>query len=88
MEAQIGCPSRNLDEEESFMKLKVASLLVLTSLILTFAFVTSAPGAPHKANAPEAPAASARPATTAATPAERHPQIREAIELCLKFDKD
>ena len=61
------------------MKLKVASLLVFISLILTFAFVTSAPGAPHKANAPEAAAASARPATTTATPAERHPQIHEAI---------
>src|ERR1700730_6703948 len=73
---KIGCPSRNSDEEEKFMKLTVASLLVLTSLILTFAFVMSAPGAPHKAHAPEA---SARSATTTPTPAERHPQIREAI---------
>jgi len=61
------------------MKVRVASLLVLTSLILAFAFIASAPGAPHKAKAHEAPAANALPATTTATPAERHPQIREAI---------
>jgi len=48
-------------------------------LILAFAFIVSAPGAPRKANAPEVPAANAPPATTTATPAERHPQIREAI---------
>ena len=61
------------------MKVRVVSLLVLTSLILAFAFITTAPGAPHKANAPAAPTASASPAPSAAAPAERHPQIREAI---------
>jgi hypothetical protein len=71
MEAQTGSPSRNSDEEEWFMKVRVVSLLVLTSLILAFVFIATAPGAPHKANAPAAP--------TAAAPAERHPQIREAI---------
>jgi hypothetical protein len=40
MEAQSGSPSRISDEEESFMKARVATLLVLTSLIL--AFVVSA----------------------------------------------
>jgi hypothetical protein len=79
MEAQTGSPSRNSDEEESFMKVRVVSLLVLMSLLLTFAFITAAPGAPHKANAPATPLANASPAPPAATPEERHPQIHEAI---------
>jgi hypothetical protein len=73
MEAQSGSPNRISDEEESFMKVRVVRLLVLTSLILVFAFIASAPGAPHKVNA------GAVPATATAAPAEPHPEIREAI---------
>ena len=62
------------------MKTRIVSLLVLATLVLTFAFIATAPAAPNKANAPATPAASALPATPAATPAaEPHPEIREAI---------
>lgn len=60
------------------MKTRIVGLLVLASLILAFAFILSAPAAPHKGNLPGAPAANAQPA--AATPsAEPHPEIREAL---------
>jgi hypothetical protein len=62
------------------MKTRIASLLIMASLILAFAFIATAPAAPNKTNTPAAPAASALPATPAATPAaEPHPQIREAL---------
>ena len=62
------------------MKVRMIGLLTVASLVLTFAFLSSTPAAPHKANAPATPAASALPATpAAATPAEPHPQIREAL---------
>jgi hypothetical protein len=61
------------------MKTRMVSLLVLASLILAFAFLAPAPAASHKANVPAAAAANAEPATTTATPAEPHPQIREAL---------
>jgi hypothetical protein len=48
------------------MKTRTVSHLGLASLILAFAFIATAPAAPHKANFP-------------ATPAEPHPQIREAL---------
>jgi hypothetical protein len=79
MGAQIGGPSRNSDEEEWFMKMRIVSLLVLASLILAFAFISAAPAAPNKATSPAATAASTLPATTEATPAEQHPEIRDAI---------
>lgn len=66
--------------EEWFMKTRIVSLLVLASLILAFAFIATAPAAPNKANFPATTAASALPATPAANPAERHPEIREALE--------
>jgi hypothetical protein len=62
------------------MKTRIVSLLVLASLILAFAFIMTAPAAPNKASVPATPAASALPATPAAAPAERHPEIREALE--------
>jgi hypothetical protein len=62
------------------MKTRIVSLLVLATLILAFAFITTAPAAPNKAGVPATPAASALPATPAAVPAERHPEIREALE--------
>jgi len=53
------------------MKTRLVGLLVLATLILAFTFIATAPAAPNKANAP---------ATLAAAPAERHPEIREALE--------
>jgi hypothetical protein len=61
------------------MKTRIVSLLVLASFILAFAFIATAPAAPSKANAPATPAASAVPASPAAVPAEKHPEIREAL---------
>jgi hypothetical protein len=65
--------------EEWFMKTRIVSLLALASLILAFAFIATAPAAPHKTNFPATAAANALPAAPAATPAEPHPQIREAL---------
>jgi hypothetical protein len=76
MGAQTGGPSRNSDEEEWSMKMRIVSLLALASLILAFAFIAPAPAAPNHA---KAPAASALPAGTTASPAEPHPEIREAL---------
>jgi hypothetical protein len=79
VKAQIGSPSQNSDEEECFMKTRIAGLLVFASLVLAFAFIASVPAAANHANAQ--PAAAAQPAPAAATPAaEPHPEIREAIE--------
>lgn len=62
------------------MKVRIHGFLAVVSLILAFAFLSSTPAAPHKANVPATPAANALPATpAAATPAEPHPQIHEAI---------
>lgn len=78
--ANHGGPSRNPDKEEWFMKARIIGLLVVASLLIAFAFLSSTPAAPHKTNVPAIPAASALPATpAAATPAEPHPQIRQAI---------
>jgi hypothetical protein len=62
------------------MKTRIVGPLVLAALILAFTFIATAPAAPNKANVPATPAASALPATPAAAPAERHPEIREALE--------
>jgi hypothetical protein len=78
--ANPGGPSRNPDKEERFMKVRILGLLAVGSLLLAFAFFSSTPAAPHKANVPAAPEANALPATpSAGTPAEPHPQIREAL---------
>ena len=62
------------------MKVRILGLLAVGSLLLAFAFFFSTPAAPHKANVPAAPEANALPATpSAGTPAEPHPQIREAL---------
>jgi len=75
-----GDPSRNPDKEEWFMKIRIVGLLAAASLILAFAFLVSTHAAPKKTNTPATPAATALPATpAAATPAEPHPQIREAL---------
>src|SRR5215470_19851881 len=61
------------------MKVRIIGLLAVASLVLTFAFLSSTPAAPHTANLPAA-AVNAQPATPAeATPEEPHPQIREAL---------
>jgi hypothetical protein len=53
------------------MKTKIVGLLALASLILAFAFIASAPAAPHNAIA--------LPAAAAATAAEQHPEIHDAL---------
>jgi hypothetical protein len=55
------------------MKTKIVSLLAFAALILAFAFISSAPAAPHNANAQPAAAA------PTATPAEQHPEIHDAL---------
>lgn len=63
------------------MKIRIVGFLALASLLLTFTMLSSTPAALHKANVPATPAANRQPATpAAATPAEPHPQIREALE--------
>lgn len=62
------------------MKIRIVGFLAFSSLLLTFALLTSTPAAPHKTNLPATPAATAQPARpTAATPAEPHPQIKDAL---------
>lgn len=61
------------------MKVRIIGLLAMASLILAFAFLASTPAASHKANLPATLAASAQPAPAAATPAEPHPQIKDAL---------
>jgi hypothetical protein len=53
------------------MKTKIVGLLALASLVLAFAFIASAPAASHNANG--------LPAAAAATPAEQHPEIHDAL---------
>lgn len=60
------------------MKTRILVVFALMALVVAFAYTASAPAAPHKAS-PAMPAAAAQPNTTAATAAEPHPQIREAI---------
>ena len=73
-------PSRNPDKQECFMRIRIVGLLAAASLLLAFALLSSTPAAPHNTNVPATPAANALPATpAAATPAEPHPQIREAL---------
>lgn len=63
------------------MKIRIVGLLAAASLILAFAFLVSTHAAPNKTNTPVTAEANAQPATpAAATPAEPHPQIREALE--------
>ncbi|PYT97705.1 MAG: hypothetical protein DMG38_18625 [Acidobacteria bacterium] len=64
--ANHGGPSRNSDEEEWFIKVRIVSFVVTASLILAFVFLVSTHARANKANTP-------------ATPAEPHPQIREAL---------
>lgn len=62
------------------MKIRIVGFLASASLLLTFALLTSTPAAPHETNLPATAAANAQPATpAAATPAEPHPQIKDAL---------
>ncbi len=61
------------------MKIRIVGLLAVASLILAFAFIAVAPAAPDNGSAPATPAAKALPATPAVAPAEKHPEIREAL---------
>jgi hypothetical protein len=61
------------------MRTKVVSLLAVVALILAFAFIASAPAAPNTAAGKAIPTATSQPGNTTADPAERHPEIREAL---------
>jgi hypothetical protein len=61
------------------MKTKVVSLLAVVALILGFAFIDSAPAAPNASARRVIPTATSRAGDTTASPAEPHPQIREAL---------
>jgi hypothetical protein len=74
-----GNPSQESDEEEWFMKTRILIAFALLALVMAFAYTSSAPAAPHKTGANAVPSAFPQPGTTTATPAERHPEIREAI---------
>jgi hypothetical protein len=74
-----GNPIQESDEEEWFMKTRILIAFALLALVVAFAYTASAPAAPNRAGANAVPSASPQPSTTAATPEERHPEIREAI---------
>ena len=63
------------------MKLRILSAVAVTVtvLILAIVFSVSAPVTTNAAKATAVPAANAQPVPAKATPAEPHPQIREAI---------
>ena len=61
------------------MRIRVTGLFVVASLILAFAFIAVSPAAPNKAGVPAPAATRELPASPAAAPAERHPEIREAL---------
>lgn len=63
------------------MKLKIAGLLIVVTLVLTFAFTAGSHATPNgKAIPATATAAETAAPAAAANPAEPHPEIREAIE--------
>ena len=61
------------------MKTRILIVFAVVALVATFAYTASTPAAPNKANANALPAG-AQPNTSTAAAAERHPEIREAIE--------
>jgi hypothetical protein len=61
------------------MRTKVVSLLAVVALILAFAFIASPPAAPNTPAGKAIPTATSQPGNTTADPAERHPEIREAL---------
>ncbi len=61
------------------MKTRILIAFALVVLVVAFAYTATAPAAPNTAKASTIPAAAPQPNTTTATPAEPHPEIREAI---------
>jgi len=61
------------------MKTRILIAFALLALVMAFAYTASAPAAPHKTSANAVPTAAPQPNSAAASPAERHPEIREAI---------
>ncbi|MGH9773589.1 MAG: hypothetical protein ACRD50_01430 [Candidatus Acidiferrales bacterium] len=61
-------------------KIGILGIFAVVSVILTLAFSTAAPARPNVPFAKNVSAASTQPAATTATPQERHPEIRQAIE--------
>jgi hypothetical protein len=61
------------------MKTRILIAFALVALVAAFVYTTSAPAAPNKANPAAVPTAVPQPNAATATPAEPHPEIREAI---------
>ncbi len=61
------------------MKTRILIVFAVVALVVTFAYTASTPAAPNKANSNAIPAAAPQPNAATATPAEPHPEIREAI---------
>ena len=61
------------------MKTRILIAFALAALVATFVYAVSAPAAPNKANPTAILTAAAQPNAATATPAEPHPEIREAI---------
>jgi hypothetical protein len=61
------------------MKTRILIVFAVVALVVTFAYTASTPAATNKANANALPAAAAQPGNSTATPAEPHPEIRDAI---------
>ena len=61
------------------MKARILVVFTLAALVVVFAYTAATPAAPHRANSNALPTANAQPNTAAATAAEPHPEIREAI---------
>lgn len=61
------------------MKTRILIAFALVALVAAFVYTASAPAAPNKANPTAVPTAAPQPNTATATPAEPHPEIREAI---------
>jgi hypothetical protein len=61
------------------MKTRILIAFVLVALVAAFAYTASTLAAPNRANANAVLTAAPLPNPTTATPAEPHPEIREAI---------
>ena len=61
------------------MKARILVVFALAALVAAFAYTAATPAAPHRANSNAVPTATAQPNAAAATAAEPHPEIREAI---------
>jgi predicted membrane-bound mannosyltransferase len=61
------------------MKTRILIVFAVVALVVAFAYTTSTPAAPNKANANAVPTAVPQPSAATPTVAEPHPEIREVI---------